>query len=326
MTTPSVAGIHHVTCVAGDPQENVDFYAGTLGLRLVKRSVNQDDVETYHLFYADAEGRPGTDITFFPWSRTRDGQVGTGMATEVAFAVPGGSLTYWRDRLEGAGVDLEEAPDRFGDPALTFRDPDGLPLALVAPEDAAARRFTTWDRSPVPAEHQLRGFHGVRVLQRELEPTAAVATDVLGLEHVGTDDGWDRYEGTDPRSGYLDLRAEAEARRGQGGAGTVHHVAWRAGDGDAQKRFRQAVLDHGLRPTQVIDRHWFESVYFREPGGVLLELATEEPGFSIDEPLESLGESLVLPPWLESERDRIESALPELTLPYPTADAETDAT
>ncbi len=315
-----IGGIHHVTAVAGDAQENLDFYAGTLGLRLVKRSVNQDDPATYHLFYADAEGRPGTDITFFPFGDARPGRQGAGMINEVCFQIPPGSLDYWDEHLSSEGVKATRAGKRFGDRALTFTDPHGLGLAIVETEAANQRAFTPWDRSSVPPEHQLRGFHAVRALETTIDPTSEVATDVLGMEHVGEDDSWHRFVGTDPTSGHLELRAAPEAQRSRGGVGTVHHVAWRAGDETQEKRLRQAVVEHGLNPTQVIDRFWFKSVYFREPGGVLFELATEQPGFTADEALETLGESLVLPPWLEDNREKIENVLPQLELPYPRAD------
>lgn len=323
MTTPRVSGIHHITCIAGDPQRNLDFYAGTLGLRLVKRSVNQDDPATYHLFYADAEGRPGTDITFFPWPGGRRGRQGTGQATEVAFAVPPESLEAWQERLTEASVRIDGPTKRFGDDVLTFQDPDGLPLALVADPQAHQRPFTPWEPGPVPSDEQIRGFHAARVLERDLQATTEVATDVLGLELVDEEEGWQRYQGSDPNGGLLEVRANENAPRGTGGLGTVHHVAWNAGDQQAEGELRERAIQAGLSPTEFIDRFWFTSVYFREPGGVLFELATEEPGFTADEPLESLGERLVLPPWLEEDREKIEGILPELELPYPSStDAE----
>jgi glyoxalase family protein len=316
---PDIGGIHHVTAVASDPQQNLDFYAGTLGLRLVKRSVNQDDPATYHLFYADREGRPGTDITFFPFGHSRRGQSGAGAVGEVAFQVPPGSLDWWQTHLDDEGVDVKQREQRFGDPALTFRDPDGLDLAIVETEQATEREWTAWERSPVPETHQLRGFHAVRARETSLDETRALVTDVLGMDHVAGDGSWHRFA-ADPTSGYLELRAAPHAQRARGGVGTVHHVAWRAGDEADEKRLRQAVADHGLNPTQVIDRVWFQSVYFREPGGVLFELATEDPGFTADEPLDGLGERLVLPPWLEDDRDEIENELAVLELPYPASE------
>ncbi len=317
-----IGGIHHVTMMAGDAQENLDFYADTLGMRLVKRSVNQDDPGTYHLFYADAEGHPGTDITFFPFPNSPPGQDGAGLVNEVALQVPPGSLPHWRERLQDHGVKTETT-ERFGDPTLTFSDPHGLHLALVETPHALERPFTPWERGPVPREHQVRGIHSVRILEHDLEPTLDLSTGVLGMEQVGTDGDWRRYRGRDAWSGFLEVRSDPDAPRGRVGRGSVHHVAWRVRDDDEQEALRQGVADAGLRPTEVIERFWFRSVYFREPGRVLFELATDGPGFLVDEPVESLGERLTLPPWLEEHRDRIEAVLPTLQLPYDEAAADT---
>lgn len=310
-----VGGIHHITAIAGDPQENLSFYAGVLGLRLVKRSVNQDDPTTYHLFYADKEAHPGTDLTFFPWPHGAPGVNGTGLANEVALAIAPGSLPYWRDRLAEHGVKARDGPHHFGEPTLRFHDPHALRLALVESPRAAERAFTPWEGSEVPAEHQVRGLHAARLVVARLEPTAAFAQGPLGMTHVGSDDGWERYEGRDAWSGYLDVRAEPATPRGHWGVGTVHHVAWRMRDDDEQLAVRAAVAAQRINPTPVIDRFWFHSVYFREPGGVLFELATDGPGFTVDEPLEALGDRLVLPPWLEPQREAIEDALPPLEVP-----------
>lgn len=310
-----VGGIHHVTAIAGDPQENLDFYAGLLGLRLVKRSVNQDDPTTYHLFYADREGHPGTDLTFFPWPDGRRGKTGSGQVTETHFAVPPNALAYWRDRLQGHDVHTDETT-RFGEERIRFRDPHGLHLALVATDTAHERSFTPWEQSPVPDEHQIRGLHAVRTLQRDAAPITTLSQDILGMEQTGTDQGWTRYEGHDPTSGYLEVKEDENAQRSRGGLGTVHHVAWRTRNEDESTTLQAKVQHHGLNPTPIIDRFWFKSVYFREPGGVLYELATEGPGFTADEPLDTLGETLVLPPWLEDSRQKIENILPTLELPY----------
>lgn len=314
-TAPRIRGVHHVTAIAGDPQENVDFYAGVLGMRLVKRSVNQDDPATYHLFYADADGRPGSDLTFFPWPRGAPGANGAGLVNEVALAIPPGSLPFWRARLRASGARMREAPERFGEASVAFHDPHALRVALVESDSAAERPFTPWARSAVPSEHQIRGIHGVGVVEHRVEPTAAFATNVLGMRHVASDDGWERFAGVDAWSGHLDVRSEPERPRGAWGVGTVHHVAWRVADDAEQLAVREAVVKARLSPTPVIDRFWFHSVYFREPGGVLFELATDGPGFTVDEPRESLGEKLVLPPWLEREREAIEAVLPPLRLP-----------
>jgi glyoxalase family protein len=313
---PRVGGIHHVTAIAGDPQENVDFYAGALGLRMVKRSVNQDDPGTYHLFYADGGAHPGSDLTFFPWGGMGPGRNGAGITNEVAFAIPPDSLGYWRDRLAAHGVEIKDGPNLFGEPTLSFQDPHGLRLALVATPRALERPWAAWERSEVPPERQIRGIHAVRIVEHQAQPTALFATRVLGMRLVGSDGEWDRYEGRDPWSGHLDLRADPSVMRGAWGVGTVHHVAWRVRDDAEEVALQDAVLRSGLRPTEVIDRFWFHSVYFREPGGVLFELATDGPGFGVDEPMETLGESLVLPPWLEPHRAAIEARLPRIVLPH----------
>jgi glyoxalase family protein len=313
---PRVGGIHHVTAIAGDPQENLDFYAGLLGMRLVKRSVNQDDPGTYHLFYADAEGHPGSDLTFFPWPDLGPGRNGTGITNEVAFAVPPGSLPYWRDRLASEGLRVHEET-RFGEQTLAFEDFHGLRLALTATERATERVFTSWGRSPVPKGHQIRGIHAARVVEITAEPTKALASRVFGMLHVAHEDGWDRYAGREAASGFLDVCSKPSLPRGEWGIGKVHHVAWRVKDEGEQMALQVAVRKANVSTTNVIDRFWFRSVYFREPGGVLFELATDGPGFGVDEPIDRLGERLVLPPWLETRREEIEAILPPLRIPQP---------
>ncbi len=307
-----VNGLHHVTAIAGNAQENLDFYAGVLGMRLVKRSVNQDDPGTYHLFYADAEGHPGSDLTFFPWPRLAPPRPGHGLAAEVGLEVPPESLGYWRDRLEKYGAHVREVETRFGQKALPLTDPHGLRLALV--EAAAPRRFTPWDGSPVPPERQVRGLHGAQLWERSPQATEAFLTAVLGLQQLGRENGWVRY-GLPDGAGVVDIREAADTRRGAWGVGSVHHLAWRVDDEQHQLRMRERVQGAGATPTPVIDRFWFKSVYFREPGGVLFELATDGPGFAVDEDRDRLGETLVLPPWLEPGRTLIEGALPKLSLP-----------
>jgi glyoxalase family protein len=313
----SVTGLHHVTAIAGPPQENLDFYSGVLGMSLVKRSVNQDDPGTYHLFYADAEGHPGTDLTFFPWTQEAPGRPGHGLANEVALAVPRGSLAWWGPRLERYGAPIGAAETRFGEKALLFRDPHGLDVALVEFEKRAAS-FTPSESSPVPAEHQIRGLHGARMRVQRLDPTAALLTDVLGFHHVGTERGWQRYAVDDGGSGaFVEIADTPDLTRGFWGVGTIHHLAWRVDDEKHQLAMRKRVEAASRRPTPVIDRFWFRSVYFTEPGGVLFELATDGPGFAVDEDPTHLGETLVLPPWLEELRPRIEGVLPKLTPPHP---------
>lgn len=316
-----VNGLHHVTAIAGPAQENLDFYAGVLGMRLVKRSVNQDDPGTYHLFYADAEGHPGTDLTFFPWSQLAPPREGHGLSTEVSLAVPPGSLEYWGARLTKYGTRVEHVETRFGERALPLTDPHGLRVALVESDTAMQRTFSPWDGSPIPAERQIRGLEGARLAERELAPTVPFITDVLGFAPVGSEHGWHRYAILGGGSGrYVDIREVPGARRGAWGVGSIHHLAWRVDDEAHQAELRVAIDGAGRRPTPMIDRFWFKSVYFLEPGGVLFELATEGPGFGVDEDMAHLGESLVLPPWLEPHRSSIETMLPPLTLPSAVVD------
>jgi len=320
-TTPSVHGLHHVTVIAGDPQENVDFYTGVLGMRLVKKSVNQDAPDTYHLFYADGVGSPGTDLTFFPWPDLPKARPRVGQIVEVPFAGPPGSLAYWQERLADHDVPTQEVETRFGENTLPFEDPHGLRLALVETDDD--REFTPWTHSPVPEEHQVRGMHAVRMWQHELGPTETLLTDVMGFEKVGEDDGWHRYGVEGGGSGTLaEIKIVDQHPRTSnrvGGTGAVHHAAWRMQDSDEELALRDRIDQVGLRPSPQIDRFWFKSVYFREPGGVLFELATDGPGFTVDEDPENLGTSLVLPPSMEDRRDEIEANLPPLSSPHSTA-------
>jgi glyoxalase family protein len=312
--TTSVHGIHHVTCIAGDAQENLDFYVELLGMRLVKRSVNQDDPGTYHLFYADRVGTPGTDFTFFPWPQREPGRLGIGLTVEVSFAVPPGSLEYWQERLQQYGVEHGALKIRFGETVLPFRDVHRLQLALV--ETSNERQFVPWENGPVPPEYQLQGMHAVRLWERKLAYTQAILTQRIGFHFLSEEDGWHRYGVEGGGSGKLiEIQELPEERRGQWGTGSVHHVAWRVKDSEEQMALREGIANAGLRPTPQIDRFWFKSVYFREPGGVLFELATDGPGFDRDEDMEHLGEQLILPPWLETQREEIEAALPSLEMP-----------
>jgi len=309
----SVLGLHHVTAIAGPAQENVDFYAGVLGMRLVKRSVNQDDPATYHLFYGDGEGRPGTDLTFFPWANMPRGRLGAGLAVEVSLAIPRGSLPYWGERLERYGVRVGSREVRFGEVVLPFVDPHGVRVALVEVED---RPSVPWEGSPVPEEHQIRGLHAAQAWVWRRAPTTRFLAEVLGFERLGEEDGWVRYGVASGGSGrLLDIQERPGEVRGQWGVGTIHHLAWRVTDEGHQEEVRERVLRAGAHPTPVIDRFWFRSVYFREPGGVLFELSTDGPGFTVDEDPSHLGERLVLPPWLEAHRIEIEAALPPLRYP-----------
>lgn len=308
------SGIHHVTAIASDPQRNVDFYGGTLGLRMVKRTVNFDDLQTYHFYYGDGAGTPGSILTFFPWPRARAGRAGPGQVAVTSLAVPPEALGWWTERLRVRGVETEGPTRRFDGEVLAFRDPDGMMLELVTHADAATR--PAWEGGTVPAEHAVRGVHSVTLWVDEPARTAPTLTEALGFRAAGEERGVLRFAAGDGGPGTLvDVRAARGVAAATGGAGTVHHVAWRA-DGDAHElALRGQVAAAGLEPTRVIDRNYFHSVYFREPGGVLYEIATDPPGFTADEPRESLGERLMLPPQFEPIRARLEAALPPIRLP-----------
>jgi glyoxalase family protein len=313
-----VKGLHHITAISGKAQENVDFYAGVLGMRLVKKSVNQDDPGTYHLFYADASGHPGTDLTFFPWEQMAPPLMGHGLAVEVQLEVPSGSLSFWGERLQKYGAQIDAIERRFGTDVLPLTDPHGMRVALVA--DERVRAFEPWDGSSVPAERQIRGLYGARLWERDAAATASFVQSTLGFQKVAEEGGWTRY-GFPDAAGVIDVRETPSERRGRWGIGAVHHLAWRVDDDQHQLAVREQVERAGANATPVIDRFWFKSVYFKEPGGVLFELATDGPGFAVDEDPAHLGESLVLPPFLQPYRERIESVLPPLALPgTPVAD------
>ena len=309
-----ITGLHHVTAIAGDAQENLDFYVGVLGMRLVKRSVNQDVPGTYHLFYADAEGRPGTDLTFFPWPDLPPGRHGVGLTVEVALAVPVGALAYWAERLARSGAVVGEPTLRFGESVLPMTDPHGLPLALV--ETAERPGFAPWPESPVLPAHQIRGLHAVRLWERDWSSTAKFLTETLGFAQQGDEDGWRRFViGTGGSGRIVDIQELPAQPHGTWGVGSVHHVAWRVPDDATELEVRDGLAAARRHPTEVIDRFWFKSVYFKEPGGALFEVATDGPGFAVDESIETLGERLVLPPWLEAQRSSIEAGLPPLRPP-----------
>ncbi len=311
-----VHGLHHITCIAGPAQENLDFYNGVLGMRLVKKSVNQDDPGTYHLFYADAEGHPGTDLTFFPWAQMAPSRDGYGLGTEVSLAVPPGGLDFWNERLTHAAVPVGKLETRFGQNALPLRDPHGLRIALVESEHSLGRPFTAWSESPIPEERQIRGLESARMSEADLGLTSSFLEQAMGFQHLGAEGEWHRYGVAGGKSGqYVDVRELPGARRGAWGTGSIHHLAWRVDDDAHQAEVRADVTAYGAQPTPVIDRFWFKSVYFKEPGGVLFELATDGPGFAVDENPAHLGETLVLPPWLEEDRAAIERSVPPLTPP-----------
>lgn len=311
--TPQTTGIHHVTAIAGAPQRNLDFYAGILGLRLIKKTVNFDDPGTYHLYYGDGAGNPGSIMTFFPWPDAPRGRVGAGQLTATSFSIPAESLGYWTERLIEHGIPFEKPSQRFDETVLAFSDPDGLPLELVAATNDGREG---WRDGPVLPEHAIRGFHHVTLLEHDPAPTTKLLRDTLGFRQTGEDGDRQRFEAGDGGAGNtVDVLTSADARRGSLGVGTVHHVAYRVPDEEIQLALREEISGLGYDVTSVLDRNYFRSIYFREPGGVLFEIATDPPGFAVDEDLSHLGESLKLPPWLEPQRERLENALPRLQIP-----------
>lgn len=303
------SGLHHVTAISGEARRNRDFYTRVLGLRLVKKTVNFDDPGTYHLYFGDEAGAPGTILTFFPWANAARGREGAGETRETAFRVPREAIGFWVARFVQASVDHDMPTTRFGRPVLTFRDPDGMRLALVGVEGAQAE--PAWTTDDIDAAHAIRGFDGVTLEVPALAGTARVLTEVFGFRESAREENRVRYEGAAELGAAVEL-VESDAGRPRLGAGSVHHVAFRAADDAAQAAMADALAGMGLPTTEQKDRNYFRSVYFREPGGVLFEIATDDPGFAADEPAESLGAALKLPPFLEPQRARIEAVLPPL--------------
>jgi glyoxalase family protein len=309
-----IPGIHHVTAIASDPQRNLDFYTAVLGLRLVKLTVNFDDPATFHFYYGDELGHPGTILTFFPWPGARRGRPGNGQVAVISFAVPEGSLGYWQGRLQEQGVVAGELSRRFGEEALVFLDPDGLQLELVT--HPAVQAQAAWAGGPVPPEYALRGLYSVTLWEESLDRTAKLLTETLGFRSVQAAGSRYRFAANSDGVGtFVDIIHRPYGESGSGGAGSVHHVAWRTPDDEEQLGWQQVIAGLKIYVTPVMDRQYFHSIYFREPGGVLFEIATDPPGFTWDEAPEELGSHLKLPPWLEPQRAQIESLLPVLRLP-----------
>ena len=305
-------GLHHVTAISGPARRNVEFYTRTLGLRLVKKTVNFDDPGTYHLYYGNGTADPGTILTFFPWEHVAPGRLGIGETQETVFRVPEGSIGFWTHRLLSKGVSHETLVKRFGETVLAFKDPDGMRIALVALP--GIEKEPAWSTDEIPADVALRGIHSVSLLLREAGPTGGILTDVFGFQAIGREGTTVRFqaEGTHV-GGIVDIREAGEFLRARQGGGSVHHIAFRAADDDAAFAMqRKLAQNHNLHTTEQKDRNYFRSLYFREPGGVLFEIATDGPGFTADEPLDTLGTALKLPAQYEPRRDRIEAVLPAL--------------
>lgn len=311
-------GIHHISAICGDPQRNVDFYSGLLGLRLVKKTVNFDDPGSYHLYYGDGVGSPGTIMTFFAWllppTVRADGRQGTGQVTTTSFRIPATSVDFWVDRLASAGVDFDGPEKRFEEEVISFSDPDRLPVELVARDGRGPP--VAWTAGPVSARHAIRGFSGASLSLRGYEQTADLLTRTLGFREVAREGARFRFQiGDGHDAAAIDLLCLPESEPGRMGIGVVHHIAWRARSAAEQLELRALLVSAGLDVTPVLDRNYFQSIYFREPGGVLFEVATDGPGFTVDEPLDELGTRLKLPSWLEPRRTRLEARLPELKAP-----------
>jgi glyoxalase family protein len=338
-TEQGVLGIHHITAIARNPQRNIDFYSGLMGLRLVKLTVNFDDPTTYHLYYGDSLGHPGTILTFFPWAEAPTGYRGTGQVTAISFLIPSSAMTYWIDRLKRNGISFVGPSKRFSDEFVSFHDPDGLMLELISPSSNDSRGEqqllqhteinNVWKESPISKEHAIRGFHSATLSEEGYERTASLLADTMGFKLVSKDNKEDRFrfgiveknnsnqegDSADYSSSsigsFVDIVCQPEISRGYIGIGTVHHIAWRAANDRHQIDLRKRIVEEAhLNPTPVIDRTYFHSVYFREPGGILFEIATDPPGFAIDERPEDLGKQLKLPQWLEPVRGKLEQLLP----------------
>jgi predicted esterase/catechol 2,3-dioxygenase-like lactoylglutathione lyase family enzyme len=320
MHTP-LLGLHHVTAIVDEPQENVDFYTRVLGLRLVKQTVNFDDPATYHFYYGDEQGRPGTIATFFPWPGGRRGSRGTGQLNAFAFRVPPGALHFWQQQLAGIGWNYGGPEERAGERVLSFYDPSGLLIELV--EQPGTRQGTASEQASVPAEAAILGLYGVTLTVADIAPTAVFLADWLGFRPLGGEPGEVRFAiGAGEDTAIVTLLARSDVPRGELAAGSIHHVAWRVPDEEALAAWRAELERQGREVTPVRDRRYFRSIYFREPGGVLFELATDPPGFTVDEQPHALGTKLMLPPWLEARRPQIEQRLPPVTFPVALPDME----
>ena len=305
-----ILGLHHVTAISNSAKQNHHFYTDVLGLRMVKKTVNFDDPGTYHFYFGDEQGTPGTIITFFPWEGIGKGRNGAGMATHTGYSVPKGSFSFWKERLEKQGISTTEN-EIFGEKVLSFNDPDGMQLQLIIPNKEDSR--SPWTTNDISSEVAIRGFHNVTLTLRSADATSKVLTDILGYSVVKQEGNRYRFEtDTIGTANIIDIIESPNAPYGNNAAGTNHHIAFRVKDDNILMQIREKVVEAGLSITPKIDRDYFFSLYFREPGGVLFEIATDNPGFTVDESLEELGSKLKLPTQYKKMREQIESVLPEL--------------
>ncbi|WP_084820238.1 ring-cleaving dioxygenase [Mesobacillus campisalis] len=299
------AGIHHITAMVNDAQRNIDFYAGVLGLRLVKKTINFDRPEVYHLYFGNGSGDPGTVITFFPWEKQLKGRIGTGQVGVTSYVIPDHSMEFWKDRLQNFGVKYIQTV-RYGETYLQFQDPDGLEIELVERADGP---LNTWSNGEVQSDAAIKGFGGATLISAQPNKTADVLENILGLECLGQEGGFLRFKSEAQLGNIIDIKLTPSVR-GLMGAGTVHHIAWRAKDEEEHRKWRDVLQEKGYYPTEILDRNYFKALYFHEEGGILFEIATDPPGFAVDEPIEELGQKLMLPSWLESKREELEKTLP----------------
>lgn len=302
-------GIHHITAIAGDPQENVDFYTGVLGLRMVKKTVNFDAPDTYHLYFGDHQGTPGTVITFFPWENAQKGKIGSGQVGVTTYAVPEGSLLFWKERLEKFHVKFT-IETRFQEEYIRFQDPHGLEIEI---REGKSGSLSKWSFGGVSEAEAIKGFAGATLYSKDPDKTGSLLEELFGFEKIGEDQGRIRYQSTADLGNVIDL-TKAPMDSGIQGVGTVHHIAFRTSDESEQLAWKKLLEDKGYRVTEVRDRNYFKSIYFNEKGGILFEIATEGPGFDRDETFENMGSELKLPPQYENRREEIESKLPTIKI------------
>lgn len=309
-TRPRISGIHHITAVASSAAVNLAFYEQVLGLRLVKRTVNFDDPYTYHFYFGDAQGSPGTILTFFPWERLPQGQPGAGMVSATSFCVAPESMDFWVKRLSSFGIDTA-AGERLGDPVIRFSDPHGLSLEIVGTDEVSSAIH--WRSGPIETRHALRGFHSATAAVHDLKETEALLTDGMGLNVIAREGHRVRFQMQSRGPGrYFDVVQDPSAPQGRPGGGTVHHIAFRTRDEAEQLQWQALLRRRGIAVTDVRDRNYFRSIYYRTPGGILFEIATDPPGFTVDEPVERLGNALMLPAQYEPLRTDISQRLPAL--------------